>query len=78
MLSQGYDPYQAQDEYGGTGKYPQDYGGDDRPQRNTHKKKQMPSEPSPHVIFLGLDPDFTEADVRVFLTYRTRNDSDEL
>lgn len=27
------------------------------------KKRLMPSEPSPHVIFLGLDPDFTEADV---------------
>ena len=27
------------------------------------KKRLVPSEPSPHVIFLGLDPDFTEADV---------------
>ena len=27
------------------------------------KKRLLPSEPSPHVIFLGLDPDFTEADV---------------
>lgn len=27
------------------------------------KKRLQPSEPSPHVIFLGLDPDFTEADV---------------
>ncbi|KAG6879954.1 hypothetical protein C0992_008888 [Termitomyces sp. T32_za158] len=39
----------------------QDYGQDDRQQRN--KKRLVPSEPSPHVIFLGLDPDFTEADV---------------
>lgn len=28
-----------------------------------NKKRLIPSEPSPHVIFLGLDPDFTEADV---------------
>lgn len=27
------------------------------------KKRLVPSEPSAHVIFLGLDPDFTEADV---------------
>lgn len=27
------------------------------------KKRLQPSEPSPHVIFLGLDPDFTESDV---------------
>lgn len=27
------------------------------------KKRQASSEPSPHVIFLGLDPDFSEADV---------------
>ncbi|KAL1689723.1 hypothetical protein GGG16DRAFT_103534 [Schizophyllum commune] len=26
------------------------------------KKRLVPSEPSPHVIFLGLDPDFNEAD----------------
>lgn len=28
-----------------------------------NKKRLIPSEPSPHVIFLGLDTDFTEADV---------------
>lgn len=28
-----------------------------------NKKRLVPSEPSPHVIFLGLDPDFTESDV---------------
>lgn len=28
------------------------------------KKRMQASEPSPHVIFLGLDPDFTESDVR--------------
>ena len=27
------------------------------------KKRHGPSEASPHVIFLGLDPDFNEADV---------------
>jgi RNA-binding protein 5/10 len=38
---------------------------EERPQRGgvPFKKKHIPSEPSPHVIFLGLDPDFTEADV---------------
>ncbi|KIO13245.1 hypothetical protein M404DRAFT_565827 [Pisolithus tinctorius Marx 270] len=29
----------------------------------TSKKRLVPSEPSAHVIFLGLDPDFSEADV---------------
>ena len=29
------------------------------------KKRMLPSEASSHVIFLGLDPDFTEADVRM-------------
>lgn len=32
------------------------------------KKRQVASEPSPHVIFLGLDPDFTEADLQAYLT----------
>ncbi|KAJ7063057.1 hypothetical protein C8F01DRAFT_54849 [Mycena amicta] len=31
------------------------------------KKRLQPSEPSPHVIFLGLDPDFNEADLQKFL-----------
>ncbi|KAJ7940902.1 hypothetical protein B0H13DRAFT_2648427 [Mycena leptocephala] len=31
------------------------------------KKRLQPSEPSPHVIFLGLDPDFTEADLQKYL-----------
>lgn len=49
--------------------YAQDYPTDDRYQRGGgHSKKRLiPSEPSPHVIFLGLDPDFTEADVREIL-----------
>ena len=46
----------------------QDYGQDDRGRGGNGgggfpKKRLQPSEPSPHVIFLGLDPDFTEADV---------------
>ncbi|KIY51131.1 hypothetical protein FISHEDRAFT_38467, partial [Fistulina hepatica ATCC 64428] len=31
------------------------------------KKRLVPSEPSQHVIFLGLDPDFTEADLQAYL-----------
>lgn len=45
----------------------QDYGQDERHRPGGggfNKKRLIPSEPSPHVIFLGLDPDFTEADVR--------------
>ncbi|GLB35284.1 putative glycine rich nucleic binding domain containing protein [Lyophyllum shimeji] len=46
----------------------QDYGQDDRHQRpGFNKKRLIPSEPSPHVIFLGLDPDFTEADLQAYL-----------
>jgi hypothetical protein len=37
---------------------------EDRSHRPFAKKRLLPSEPSPHVIFLGLDTDFTEADVR--------------
>ncbi|KAI0928096.1 hypothetical protein AcV5_005779 [Taiwanofungus camphoratus] len=50
--------------------YAQDYPTDDRYQRGGgHSKKRLiPSEPSPHVIFLGLDPDFTEADLQAYLT----------
>lgn len=45
----------------------QEYAHDDRSQRG-FKKRLAPSEPSPHVIFLGLDPDFTEADLQAYLT----------
>jgi hypothetical protein len=31
---------------------------------NKPKKRLVPSEPSEHVIFLGLDTDFNETDVR--------------
>lgn len=70
-LSQSYDVSQANDESNhdtsyGQGEYPQDYSHEDRSQLRGgfNKKRIAPSEPSPHVIFLGLDPDFTEADVR--------------
>ncbi|KXN87742.1 RNA-binding protein 5-A [Leucoagaricus sp. SymC.cos] len=49
----------------------QDYGQDDRHRgggSGFNKKRMIPSEPSPHVIFLGLDPDFTEADLQAYLT----------
>ncbi|KAG5338692.1 hypothetical protein C0989_006587 [Termitomyces sp. Mn162] len=58
--SQAYDTY-VHDRNQQSADQSQDYGQDDRHQRN--KKRLVPSEPSPHVIFLGLDPDFTEADV---------------
>ncbi|KAK0210530.1 hypothetical protein DFS33DRAFT_1370964 [Desarmillaria ectypa] len=32
------------------------------------KKRLQPSDPSPHVIFLGLDTDFTEADLQAYLS----------
>ncbi|KAL4064306.1 hypothetical protein V8B97DRAFT_1950461 [Scleroderma yunnanense] len=32
------------------------------------KKRLVPSEPSAHVIFLGLDPDFSEADLQAYLS----------
>ncbi|KDQ33615.1 hypothetical protein PLEOSDRAFT_1091567 [Pleurotus ostreatus PC15] len=54
--------------------YAQDYTVDERPQQqrggpggNFTKKRMQPSEPSPHVIFLGLDTDFTEADLQAYL-----------
>ena len=76
--SQGYQGYSGNHGYddsgygggahGGHGRHNQDYdhGYEDRPARGGgggYKKRMVPSEPSPHVIFLGLDPDFTEADV---------------
>ena len=58
---QGYDGQKPYDDYGGG--YPkrndQGYGGGE----GYNKKRLVPSEASPHVIFLGLDPDFTESDV---------------
>ena len=68
---QGYDASYSYDETSHDSSYnqgrqldfTQDYLQDDRAQPR-NKKRLVPSEPSPHVIFLGLDPDFTEADVR--------------
>lgn len=56
-FGQGYGHKQAEQH--------QDYAQDDRFRgaAGFAKKRLAPSEPSPHVIFLGLDPDFTEADV---------------
>ncbi|OJA14940.1 hypothetical protein AZE42_09376 [Rhizopogon vesiculosus] len=49
--------------------YSQDYSHDDRRQQGFQGKKRLvPSEPSPHVIFLGLDPDFSEADLQAYLS----------
>lgn len=67
--TQGYDASQAYDNSGFNGAQAYDPGfyQDDRHPRGGggpyNKKRMVPSEPSPHVIFLGLDPDFTESDV---------------
>ncbi|KAG8217416.1 hypothetical protein J3R82DRAFT_5558 [Butyriboletus roseoflavus] len=46
-----------------------DYANDDRQGKGFHSKKRLvPSEPSSHVIFLGLDPDFSEADLQAYLS----------
>ncbi|PPQ89061.1 hypothetical protein CVT25_006433 [Psilocybe cyanescens] len=52
----------------------QDFGYDDHSRGGAGgfvKKRLVPSEPSPHVIFLGLDPDFTEADGFGFAQFTT-------
>ncbi|VDC05354.1 unnamed protein product [Peniophora sp. CBMAI 1063] len=49
----GYEQGQGQGGWGGHGK---------------GKQRMAPSDPSNHVIFLGLDPDFTEADLHAYLT----------
>lgn len=61
-FGQGYGHKQAEQH--------QDYAQDDRFRgaAGFAKKRLAPSEPSPHVIFLGLDPDFTEADLQAYLT----------
>lgn len=38
-----------------------------------NKKRLVPSEASPHVIFLGLDPDFTESDLQAYLVSNNCN-----
>ncbi|KAH0830477.1 hypothetical protein J3R83DRAFT_1925 [Lanmaoa asiatica] len=46
-----------------------DNANDDRHGKGFHSKKRLvPSEPSSHVIFLGLDPDFSEADLQAYLS----------
>ncbi|KIK81452.1 hypothetical protein PAXRUDRAFT_35865 [Paxillus rubicundulus Ve08.2h10] len=46
-----------------------DYSNDDRPGKGFQSKKRLvPSEASSHVIFLGLDPDFSEADLQAYLS----------
>jgi hypothetical protein len=49
----GYDSHNSYQDYGvGGGGF------------HGHKKRLVASDPSPHVIFLGLDIGFTESDVR--------------
>ncbi|KAI8998970.1 hypothetical protein BD414DRAFT_139782 [Trametes punicea] len=66
----GYDASQSYDSssYDGRQSYDQGHYQDDRHSRGHNKKRLIPSEPSPHVIFLGLDPDFTESDMQAYLT----------
>ncbi|KAH7889808.1 hypothetical protein F5I97DRAFT_1847493 [Phlebopus sp. FC_14] len=46
-----------------------DHSSDDRHGKGFQSKKRLvPSEPSSHVIFLGLDPDFSEADLQAYLS----------
>lgn len=69
MRLQGFDPSYGHDDTSNNAGYHhkndyQDSAQDDRHRGGGFNKKRLiPSEPSPHVIFLGLDPDFTEADV---------------
>lgn len=66
IFFQGYDGQKAYDDYGSgySKRNDQGHGGGE----GYNKKRLVPSEPSPHVIFLGLDPDFTESDVRLVLS----------
>ena len=66
---QGYDGQKAYDDQGGgySKRNDQGYGGGE----GYNKKRLVPSEASPHVIFLGLDPDFTESDVSLVVSSST-------
>ncbi|KAM5535561.1 hypothetical protein V8D89_010728 [Ganoderma adspersum] len=72
----GFDQSQGWDDSGYDNRQNYDQGGyyqDDRFHKGGgggmhNKKRLVPSEPSPHVIFLGLDPDFTESDMQAYLT----------
>ncbi|TCD59819.1 hypothetical protein EIP91_011398 [Steccherinum ochraceum] len=64
----GYDAPQPYDDYNNyDGGYGQGMQQDPSNDRGYNKKRMVPSEPSSHVIFLGLDPDFTEADLQAYL-----------
>ncbi|EIW85284.1 hypothetical protein CONPUDRAFT_118030 [Coniophora puteana RWD-64-598 SS2] len=68
-----YDPNWGQGQ-ANQGDHSQDYGHDERPGKPFGGKKRLvPSEPSPHVIFLGLDPDFSEADLQAYLVNNACN-----
>ncbi|EJD53376.1 hypothetical protein AURDEDRAFT_180890 [Auricularia subglabra TFB-10046 SS5] len=47
--------------------YAEDYSYDDRRREQGHRRRLVPSEATQHVIFLGLDQDFTEADLQAYL-----------
>ncbi|KAE9406483.1 hypothetical protein BT96DRAFT_1055206 [Gymnopus androsaceus JB14] len=66
----GYDTAQTYEEYAYDANYArqgQDQSARGGPAGGFPKKRLQPSEPSPHVIFLGLDPDFTESDLQSYL-----------
>ncbi|KAF9533342.1 hypothetical protein CPB83DRAFT_757713 [Crepidotus variabilis] len=75
--SQGYDDNTyANDQYNRQNEWSQDYGAEDRSRSGGAgfpKKRLVPSERSPHVIFLGLDPDFSEADLQAYLLSNSCN-----
>jgi RNA-binding protein 5/10 len=70
IFLQGYDGQKAYDDHDGgySKRNDQGHGGGE----GYIKKRLVPSEASPHVIFLGLDPDFTESDVSPKLLLRPR------
>ncbi|KAF5365677.1 hypothetical protein D9758_003143 [Tetrapyrgos nigripes] len=68
QVNDSYDDYAYDTSYQqGRPGQSQDYSQDRSRPGNLPKKRMQASEPSPHVIFLGLDPDFTEADLQAFL-----------
>jgi hypothetical protein len=69
-LLQGYDGQKAYDDSGGgySKRNDQGHGGGE----GYTKKRLVSSEASPHVIFLGLDPDFTESDVSPIFSLHVR------
>lgn len=64
IILKGYDGARSYEEQGPDSNY--GYGQPRHSEQDFKGKRLLPSEPSPHVIFLGLDPDFTEADVCSF------------